>query len=298
MQMLIYQKDSTQDMSEINTASIELVLTSPPYWNIIDYKHNKQLGQGLTYNHYIFMLKKTLLECMRVLKEDAFAVFIVGDIRKSAKYLGKEERPKIFSLHSDIIQYFIEMGFEFHSHIIWKKTSVKKGEKGKILYCPVGKGKYKNYGTGPFVYTDLSIEHILIFRKPGKLRKLSLDERLSDEYNRIPKRDLEKWVDPVWFIDSQLNNQHPATFPAELACRLIKMYSLRNDTVLDPFCGIGTTLDVSFSLERNSIGYEINEKYITELSEYYNLNKDGNKYYAVYPPSVNDNQAVVDGETQ
>jgi DNA modification methylase len=278
LDLLIYQKDSTKDLLEIKTASVDLILTSPPYWNIVDYENSSQLGSGLTYKQFIRIFKKNLLECMRVLKEDSFGIFIVGDVRKGTKYTGKGSRPRMYSLQSDIIRYFTEMDFDFFSHIIWKKESVKKGEKGKIIYGSVGKGKYKDFVAPPYIYTDLSIEHILIFRKPGIKQEIPLLERLSDEHTRILKKDVEKWLDPVWYITPRRHSTHPATFPEELVERLIKMYSKKGDIVLDPFSGTGTTLKVALDLHRNAIGYEINEKYIHELTKSYPLKQQENVF--------------------
>jgi DNA modification methylase len=251
LDLLIYQKDSTKDLLEIKTASVDLILTSPPYWNIVDYENSSQLGSGLTYKQFIRIFKK---------------------------YTGKGSRPRMYSLQSDIIRYFTEMDFDFFSHIIWKKESVKKGEKGKIIYGSVGKGKYKDFVAPPYIYTDLSIEHILIFRKPGIKQEIPLLERLSDEHTRILKKDVEKWLDPVWYITPRRHSTHPATFPEELVERLIKMYSKKGDIVLDPFSGTGTTLKVALDLHRNAIGYEINEKYIHELTKSYPLKQQENVF--------------------
>ncbi|KUO96523.1 DNA methyltransferase [Ferroacidibacillus organovorans] len=143
-QLSLYQKDSTAGMSEINTCSIDLILTSPPYWDIIDYKNCNQLGQGLTYKHFMLILKNNIIECMRVLKEDGLAVFVVGDIRKEKNYSGKIGRPRIYPLHSDIIQIFVDMEFDFFQHFIWRKKGVKKGQLKGIIYGSVGSGSLRS----------------------------------------------------------------------------------------------------------------------------------------------------------
>ncbi|OEF98850.1 hypothetical protein BHF71_10665 [Vulcanibacillus modesticaldus] len=86
MDIIIYIKDSTKGMHEVSTASIDLIITSPPYWNLKNYEnHPQQLGFGLTYRHFFEILKQNLIESMRVLKEDGIAVFIVGDIMESTR---------------------------------------------------------------------------------------------------------------------------------------------------------------------------------------------------------------------
>lgn len=277
MQLKLFHKDSTKDMSELNTASIDLIITSPPYWNLVDYEFEKQLGYGLTYKHFLLLLKNTLIECMRVLKDDAFAVFVVADIRKRSGYRGKDERPRIYPLHADIINFFLEMDFDFFQHFIWRKQGINK-PKGPIVYGTVGNKEYKGLASPPFLYSDLLMEHIIVFRKPGRKRTLpSPQERFLDQYNQIKFDDLRLWVDPVWHINSPADDNHPATFPAELAYRLIKMFSFRNDFVLDPFAGSGTALSVALSIERNAIGYELNPSYIDILvGQYPELTKVGN----------------------
>ena len=259
-------------MKEIETSSIDLILTSPPYWDIKDYGMNEQLGYGLTYKCYLELLKKNIFECMRVLKDDGFCIFNVADIRKDVSNR-KESRPKIYPIHSDLIQYFISMDFEFASHTIWKKESVKKGEKGKIIYGAVD----KEYIYPPYVYNDLSIEHILVFRKPGKRRKLP---RLNERLDKFPKKEIQDWMNPIWNINpSSHKKNHPATFPTELISRLINLYSIKGDTVLDQYCGTGTTLKVAKELERNAIGYEINSEYILPFIEDFNMVKNELMYY-------------------
>ncbi|OEF98849.1 hypothetical protein BHF71_10660 [Vulcanibacillus modesticaldus] len=152
---------------------------------------------------------------------------------------------------------------------------MKKGRKGKIVWGSVD----KRWAVPPYLYADLSIEHIIVFRKPGKKRDLhSMEERQAEEYNRIPKEKFLDWANPVWEINSPHNKKHPATFPSSLVNRLIKMYSLKNDIVLDPFCGIGTTVKEAIKLKRNAIGYEINKTYINDLIDEYNLKRKGDRY--------------------
>jgi modification methylase len=278
MQIEIYNKDSTKDMSEIRTASIDMIITSPPYWKLVDYNHPNQLGVGLTYRHYIENLKKNLLECMRVLKEDGFAAFIVGDVRQKSKERDKYARPRLFSIQSDIIQYFISMDFELYQHFIWRKMGINKPR--GIIFGARGKGENSKLFAPP-ICSDLLIEHIIIFRKPGKKRILSpINDYILDEDNQIILNELQNWVDPVWVIDSPMSKDHPATLAPEVVHRLVKMYSLKNDYILDPFCGIGTTLNVGLSLKRNVVGYELNKDYIDKLSRHIKLEIDGYKYFA------------------
>lgn len=260
MNITVYHKNS-EKMSEIDTATIDLVVTSPPYWNIVDYNHPEQLGVGLTYRHFVLLLEKSLLECMRVVKKDGFIIVIAGDIRAAAERNGKGERPKIYPLHSDIIQSFRQLDFDFFAHYIWRKMGINKA-RGKIVYGSVGTGKNKGLAAPPFLYSDLLIEHILIFRKPGLRVRIPMEQRLADPGNILLLDDVKKWVDPLWLFDSPTNPYHPATFPPEMVSRLIKMHSLTGETILDPFMGSGTTLEAALALGRHAVGYEINDNYV------------------------------------
>ncbi|MFJ5717290.1 DNA-methyltransferase [Neobacillus sp. NPDC093127] len=277
MDLTIYNKDSSR-MSEIKSGTIDLIITSPPYWNLKDYEHPEQLGLNLSYKQYLYQLKKHFYECMRVLKEDAFICINVGDIR-SGRY--KETgRPRLYSLQSDIINFFTEeMDFDLFQHFIWEKLGVKKGAKSTIIYGSVGKGGYKDFGFPPFLYTDLLTEHILVFRKPGNRKRDVIDRLKEQSLNLIPKEILKEWLHPIWKINSLKHISHKATFPDEIAIRLIRLFSLENETVLDPFSGTGTTLRNAIELGRNAIGYELNANYINELIKFHKLTQEGDKYY-------------------
>lgn len=261
-------------MEEIATASVDFILTSPPYWNLVDYKHPNQIGNNVSYKHYLHQLKKTLLECMRVIKEDSMICLVVGDIR-TGKYK-QTGRPRLYSIQSSIIQFFTEeMDFDLFQHFIWEKYGVKKGEKSSLIYGSVCRGKYKDFGVPPFLYTDLLSEHILVFRKPGIRERPPIEERQKDNLNLISKDELNTWLKPIWKINSNKDPLHRATFPYSLANQLIKLYTLKGDIVLDPFAGTGTALKCAIDLERNAIGYEINLTYFENLIKEYQLKADG-----------------------
>jgi len=264
-------------MRELNTGSVDLIVTSPPYWNLVDYDHSEQLGKNMSYKQFLHYLKRNLLECMRILKEDGLACFVVGDIR-SRKYNNKN-RPNIYPLHADLIHFFTEeMDFDLFQHFIWEKYGVKKGEKEGIIYGSTCRGEYKDYAVPPYLYNDLLTEHILVFRKPGQRNLPTLEERQGEITNLLKKSELQYWLNPVWRINSTSTKKHQATFPYELAERLIRMYSLKGDVVLDPFCGTGTTLKAAVHWQRNAIGFEVNENYILDFVKAYGLLKQKDIY--------------------
>jgi DNA modification methylase len=95
-------------------------------------------------------------------------------------------------------------------------------------------------------------------RKPGGYRKPTNAQR---EASRIGKEDFDRWFQQIWNITGASTKQHPAPFPLELATRLVRMFSFTGDTVLDPFCGTGTTMIAALRARRNSIGIEIDPEY-------------------------------------
>lgn len=95
-------------------------------------------------------------------------------------------------------------------------------------------------------------------RKPGGYRQPTLEQR---RLSMIDKRDYEEWFQQFWTITGASTRDHPAPFPLELAYRLVRMFSFYGDTVLDPFCGTGTTMLAAIKANRNSIGVEIDPEY-------------------------------------
>lgn len=278
LETTIYIKDSTKDMHETDSNSIDLIITSPPYWNRKDYKHPEQLGYGMRYDEYFKRLESNLLECKRVLKEDGLAVFIVGDVRPKASEISTDvnTRPQLYSIHSDIITFLCQNGLQLYDQFIWRKESTKKGKKRYVIYGAAQKG----YIYPPYVYGDMSIEYILVFRKPGVKRMLPhLNCRVKE---RISRKTAQDWLSSVWNIEPAKNSLHPAIFPSELPMRLIKLYSLEGDTVLDPFCGIGTTLEEAIKLNRRAIGYEINFNYLSSFIKKYKMDCRDYQYHIHY----------------
>ncbi|MGE5604236.1 MAG: DNA-methyltransferase, partial [Bacteroidota bacterium] len=114
----------------------------------------------------------------------------------------------------------------------------------------------KPYEPNAIIKND--IEFILMQRKPGGYRKPTEEQR---DLSRIKKEDFDEWFQQFWNITGASTREHPAPFPLELATRLVKMFSFVGDTVIDPFCGSGTTMLAAIKSNRNSIGIEIDKDY-------------------------------------
>jgi site-specific DNA-methyltransferase (adenine-specific) len=109
------------------------------------------------------------------------------------------------------------------------------------------------------------IEFILMQRKPGGYRQPTPAQR---DASRIDKDEFNRWFQQIWNITGASTKQHPAPFPLELATRLVRMFSFTDDTVLDPFCGSGTTMIAALRTGRNSIGVEIDPEYCRMAARY------------------------------
>lgn len=243
-----------RDMSYIPDRSVHLVLTSPPYFNLKEYRKGKnQLGMIEDYQAFIDQLEKVWKECYRVLVPGGRIVCVVGDVCLSRRKYG---RHVVMPLHSDIAVSCRKIGFDNLNPILWHKISNAAFE-ANINSSILG----KPYEPNAIIKND--IEYILMERKPGGYRKPSEQQRIE---SKIDKEDFKQWFSQIWELPgASTKNGHPAPFPLDLAVRLVKMFSFVGDTVLDPFCGSGTTLLAAAKNKRNGIGIET-EAYYCEYS--------------------------------
>ncbi len=238
-----------RDLSFLPDESIHLVITSPPYWNLKKYNNNpSQLGHIEDYEHFLGELKKVWEHVFRVLVPGGRLVCVIGDVCVSRRQFG---RHLVFPLHSDVSVICRRIGFDNLNPIIWHKIAnanfeVENGS--KFLGKP--------YEPNAIIKND--IEFILMQRKPGGYRKPTDEQR---RLSKIDKKDFNQWFQQIWTITGASTKKHPAPFPTELAKRLVRMFSFYGDTVLDPFCGTGTTLIAAIENGRNGIGVEIDPEY-------------------------------------
>ncbi len=238
-----------RNLSFIEDESIHLVLTSPPYWNLKKYKENpNQLGHIDQYEDFLCELEKVWKEVYRVLVPGGRLVCVVGDVCVSRRSFG---RHLVFPLHADICVICRRIGFDNLNPIIWHKIA-------NANYEIANGSKFLGKPYEPNAIIKNDIEFILMQRKPGGYRKPTNRQR---ELSKISKKDFNNWFQQIWNIPGASTRNHPAPFPLELAIRIIKMFSFVGDTVLDPFCGTGTTMIASIRSGRNSIGVEIEPEY-------------------------------------
>lgn len=229
--------------------SVHLVITSPPYWNLKRYnEHPAQIGHMDDYEEFLCELDKVWRECYRVLVPGGRLVCVVGDVCQSRRKYGKHS---VVPLHADICVLCRKIGFDNLNPIIWHKISnanfeVENGT--KFLGKP--------YEPNAIIKSDL--EFILMQRKPGGYRQPTEEMR---RLSKMTKEEYDVWFRQIWNLTGASTRSHPAPFPLELAYRLVRMFSFIGDTVLDPFCGSGTTLAAAMKCGRNSIGIEIDPAY-------------------------------------
>lgn len=251
---------SSADLSFIPDGSVQLIVTSPPYpmiemWDEIFFAQNPEIRKDFQREDYTAayrkmhdILNRAWEECHRVLSDNGFVCINIGDATRT---LGKEFR--LFPNHAAIIDFFLKKGCCALPDIHWRKpTNAPNKFMGSGMY-PAG------------AYVTYEHEYILIFRKGGK-RKFDAQAAQLRRESAYFWEERNEWFSDLWEIkgtnqkigksSSRLRN---ASFPFEIPYRLINMYSIKGDTVLDPFCGLGTTNLACMASERNSIGVDIDE---------------------------------------
>lgn len=233
-------------MEEIPDKSVHLMVTSPPYFNApFDYKEVFK-----NYDQYLGVLNRVAKELFRVLDDGRIAVLNIDDM------LVNSEK---FPIVADATKIFQNAGFRYRDRIIWKKPDGYlriSRRSGVLLQNP-----YPMY-----FYPDNLLESIIIFQK-GKFDYHSI----SKDIRESSKIDVKEFSDNKWYMTLwEMTNVLPgsdlekdiAAFPEELPYRIIKLFSYKGETVLDPFAGSGTTMKIARDLGRNSIGIEIKKSLI------------------------------------
>lgn len=240
-------------MKEISDESVHLIITSPPYWQLKDYGNRNQIGFNHSYEEYINNLNLVWNECFRVLHSGCRLCINIGDQFARSVYYG---RYKIIPIRTEIIKFCETVGFDYMGAIIWQKVTTCNTTGGATV---MGSFPYPRNGI-----LKLDYEFILIFKKQGNPPKVSKEIK---EKSRLSEKEWNEYFTGHWNFPGEKQKQHLAMFPEELPKRLIKMFSFVGDTVLDPFLGSGTTSLVAKKLNRNSIGYEINEDFLPIIRE-------------------------------
>ena len=232
-----------RDLSSIEDKSVQLVVTSPPYWQIKDYGAEGQIGYHQTFAEYIDSLNLVWMECERVLSDGCRLCVNVGDQFARSVVYG---RYKVISIQSQILRFCEAIRLDYMGTIVWKKVTTTRTTGGASI---MGSFPYPRNGM-----VKINYEHILLFRKTGKPPKPSSNAKANSE---MSIEDWNTYFSGIWTVPGTRQDGHVAMFPEEIPRRLIRMYSFEGETVLDPFAGSGTTMCVANELDRNSIGCEV-----------------------------------------
>ena len=242
---------NSNDMSEIPDGSVNLIITSPPYWTLKDYDVEGQIGTGSSsYEYYLSELNKVWKECVRVLAPDGKLCINIMPFLLTGKAARFDRRETKLVL-GDIEKFMDSTGCMFQFGLyIWDKRKI---------------ARFSSFGSYPYppnIFSTYPYEWITVFSKAGKRPPVSKEIK---EKSKLTTEEWQKWaINSIWEMQpaKAKSEGHPAPFPLELPKRLIKLYSFWGDTVLDPFAGTGTTLRAAQELGRKSIGFELNPDYI------------------------------------
>jgi len=226
---------SSESMDDLPDNSVHLMITSPPY-NV-----TKEYDNNLSLNEYLGLLNSVWKETYRVLVPGGRACINVANLGR---------KPYI-PLHSYIIEGMQEIGFLMRGEIIWNKASSASPSTAWGTWLSAANP----------VLRDIH-EYILVFSKT------TFSRTRKDKVATIEKNEFLDWTKSVWTFPAVSAKQigHPAPFPEELPHRLIQLYTFKDDVVLDPFVGSGTTCLSAIKDKRNCVGYDIDPEYV-KLSE-------------------------------
>ena len=247
------QAGDARNLSFIPDSSVHLIVTSPPYWNLKEYRDSAgQMGHINDYGKFIEQLNLVWAHCLRILVPGGRLVCVVGDVCLSRKKNAGEHT--VVPLHASIQTECRRLGFSNLAPIIWYKIANAK-------YEAEGNGAGflgKPYEPNSVVKND--IEFLLMERKPGGYRSPSIETRVLS----VISGDRHKaWFRQIWDdVAGASTREHPAPYPVQLAERLVRMFSFVGDTVLDPFVGTGTTMLAAAKCGRNSVGIEVDSGYL------------------------------------
>ncbi len=251
---IIAQGDSEELLQELPAKSVDLVFTSPPYYNA-----RPEYSDFITYEDYMLKIRKVIQQVHRVLAEGRFFVMNIAPVL--IRRASRNESSRRIAVPFDMHRVFLEEGFTFIDDIIWEKPegagwATSRGrrfaaDRNPLQYKPVPVTEYI------LVYrkqtTQLIDWHIRCHPRPDIVQ----DSRIGDGYERTN----------IWRIQPAYDKRHPAIFPMELAEKVIGYYSFREDVVLDPFAGIGTVGRAAAKLSRRFVLMEQNEQYVEHIRE-------------------------------
>ena len=253
--------DCSELLEEMPTESVDLIFTSPPYFNA-----RPEYSEFEEYETYLLKLRQVIRKCHRVLSEGRFFVINISPVL--LRRASRNQASKRIAVPFDLHRIFVEEGYDFIDDIIWLKP--------EGAGWATGRGRRFAADRNPLQYKTVPVtEYVLVYRKHTDLlidwhirnhpdQEVVKASKIADGYERTN----------VWKINPVTNSKHPAAFPVELAEKVITYYSFKGDVVLDPFAGSGTVGLAAASLDRRFVLFESNFNYIELIRK---LITEGNK---------------------
>jgi DNA modification methylase len=253
--MTLVVGDAARVLSTVAKNSVDLVVTSPPYWTAIEYETASPSSTG-SYRDYIASLLDVWIQCFRVLRPNGKLAINAPIMPIPKSIIGSQHTRHLKNINNDIEASILrDTRFLRYSLFVWQKQT------SKLIF-----GSYPSPGN---ILECNTIEFISVYVKPGKPSRRPESVKEANALSR------EEWIDltqQVWFMypeDVKRGAGHPAPFPEKLPARLIRLYTFgacegfEGDTILDPFCGGGTTCIAAKKMGRRFFGIDISEKYIS-----------------------------------
>ena len=246
--------DCEEILLELPAQSVDLVFTSPPYYNA-----RPEYSEFLSYEDYLDKMRRVIRQVHRVLNEGRFFVINVSPVL--IRRPNRQGQSRRLAVPFDLHRIFVEEGYDFVDDIIW----VKPEGAGWAL----GRGRRFAADRTPLQYKPVTVtEYILVYRRrTDKLIDWNIRTYPDQEAVRQSKIIGDYDRTNVWYIQPAYHPVHPAVFPLELAEKVIRYYSFKGDVVLDPFAGVGTTGKAAWKLERRFVLIEKEPAYVDVIRE-------------------------------
>lgn len=231
---------------------VDVIITSPPYWNLKDYEAPNQIGYGQTKDEYLSDMRKVFDDCLSVTKPTGSLWLVVDTYR---------EESELRLLPLELAELARGAGWKLRDLIVWdKQYSVPWQAKGQMRNTV----EFILFMTKSDVY-KYYVERI---KTLDELSKWWVD--FPERFNPRGKTPTNVWSIPIrprgtWRKPSK--NEHYCSFPTALVARIVELTTDPGDVVLDPFAGSGVVLAQAVAMERHYIGFEINEEYIRTFKE-------------------------------
>jgi DNA modification methylase len=244
--------DATQIISELPLNSVQLVFTSPPYFNA-----KPEYTEYLDYQEYLDSLRRVFLRCHEVMSEGRFLVVNTSPIL--VRRVSRQSASRRLAVPFDLHHVLTNIGFEFIDDIIWVKP--------EGAGWATGRGRRFAADRHPLQYKAVPVtEYVMVYRKQtDKLIDWNIRSHHTPELVKKSKIAGAYDVTNVWRITPTHHKEHPAIFPDELVEKVIRYYSFMGDLVLDPFAGSGTVGRVALKMGRRFFLIDNEPKYFQTM---------------------------------